>query len=60
LRHNFKAACREAGLAEDVHDRLTGHAGNANQQTSRTYGVADVAFLSESMNKVNHPTFKLR
>jgi integrase len=60
LRHNFKAACREAGLAEDVHDRLTGHAGNANQQTSRTYGVADVAFLSESMNKVDHPAFKLR
>jgi len=59
LRHSFKAACREAGLAEDVHDRLTGHAGNANQQTSRMYGVADVAFLSESMNKVDHPTFKL-
>lgn len=60
LRHSFKAACREARLAEDVHDRLTGHAGNANQQTSRMYGVADVAFLSESMNKVEHPTFKLK
>lgn len=59
LRHNFKEACREAELAEDVHDRLTGHAGLASQKVSRNYGKVEIAFLSKSINKVRFPTFKL-
>lgn len=59
LRHNFKEACREAELAEDVHDRLSGHAGLASQKVSRSYGKGEIAFLSKSINKVRHPTFEL-
>jgi len=57
-RHSFKDACREAGLAEDVHDRLTGHAGAANQQVSRKYGTGgSQRFLADAMAKVSFPTF---
>jgi hypothetical protein len=27
LRHTFKRMCRDAGLPEEMHDALTGHAG---------------------------------
>ena len=60
LRHSFKDECREARIAEDVHDRLTGHAGSANQQTSRKYGHAEITLLSDSMNTVDHPIFPMR
>lgn len=35
FRHTFKRACREAGLSEEVHNALTGHAGGG---VSRRYG----------------------
>jgi integrase len=35
FRHTFKVACRAAGISEEVHDRLTGHAGGS---VGRTYG----------------------
>lgn len=35
LRHTFKQACREAGIAEEVHDALTGHRGGG---VGRSYG----------------------
>ena len=60
FRHSFKDACREAGLAEDVHDRLTGHAGSANQKVSRGYGSGgSLRFLADAMGKVDFPTFPL-
>jgi integrase len=60
LRHSFKDSCREAKLAEDVHDRLTGHAGSSNQQTSRGYGKGgSLKLLSDSMNSVEHPQFPM-
>lgn len=60
FRHNFKSACFAAGIAEDVHDKLTGHAGTANQKVARGYVKAEIRLLSESMNKVTYPTFGLR
>ncbi|MGA0602979.1 DUF6538 domain-containing protein [Caulobacter sp. KR2-114] len=60
FRHSFKDACRAAGLSEDLHDRLTGHAGSANQQISRGYGAGwSVKALGEAMSKVEFPTFPL-
>lgn len=60
FRHNFKDACREAGIAEDVHDRLTGHAGSSNQQISRGYGSGwSTKFLGEAMAKVAYPSFPI-
>lgn len=35
FRHNFKHICRELGIAEDVHDALTGH---TNGSEARSYG----------------------
>jgi hypothetical protein len=58
FRSNFKDACRRAGIAEDVHDLLTGHAGDDNQKTSRNYkGADDPIFLSDVLNKVAIPAF---
>lgn len=39
LRHGFKSACRVAGIPEEIHDRLTGH---ASPTIGRTYGKADL------------------
>jgi integrase len=58
-RHNFVSACRIAEIAEDVRDRLTGHAGAGNQKVSRGYGKADLGFLKATVNKVQHSTFSL-
>jgi integrase len=37
-RHSFKRACREAGISEEIHDYVTGHAGSGS--VGRTYGSA--------------------
>jgi integrase len=61
FRHAFKDACRLAHISEDMHDLLTGHAGNDNQRTSRGYKGADnPVFLSQIVNKVRFSTFPLR
>jgi integrase len=38
FRHTFKLATRAAGIPEDQHDALTGH---ANASVSRAYGSAE-------------------
>lgn len=35
LRHGFKQSCRAAGIAEDIHDAITGH---ARGSVGRSYG----------------------
>jgi integrase len=35
FRHSYKAACRAAGISEEVHDQLTGHAAGS---VGRSYG----------------------
>lgn len=55
FRHTFKAACRRAGLQEEVHDLITGHSGPG---VGRGYGRAEqysddlVATLSAALAKV--------
>lgn len=53
FRHTFKDACRNAGIAKDVHDRLTGHAGHT---VSDDYGSGhSLTVLGEAIQKVSYP-----
>ncbi|MBF0375820.1 MAG: site-specific integrase [Alphaproteobacteria bacterium] len=50
FRHAFKDSCREAGLREDVHDALTGHAGGG---VGRRYGAGhSLRRLAEAVDRV--------
>ncbi len=52
FRHTFKDACRNAGLHEDVHDRLTGHTSGS---IGRYYGQGhNLPKLQEEINKVDY------
>lgn len=57
FRHTFKAACRRAGIQEEVHDLLTGHAGAG---VGRGYGRAEeysddlVSTLAAALQKVEY------
>lgn len=52
FRHNFKAACRNANLREDVHDRLTGH---RNNSVGRQYGEdIPMCVLTEAVEKIQY------
>ena len=54
FRHLFKDMCRDAGLSEDVHDALTGHA--AGKSVGRSYGAGhSVARLHDEISKVRLP-----
>lgn len=52
FRHTFKDACRNAGIHEDVHDRLTGH---TSSSIGRYYGQGhDMAVLQREINKIGY------
>ena len=57
FRHTFKAACRRAGLQEEVHDLLTGHTGAG---VGRGYGRAEeysdelISTLANAIRKVEY------
>lgn len=57
FRHTFKAACRRAGIQEEVHDLLTGHQGAG---VGRGYGRPEeysgelVATLATALQKVEY------
>ncbi|WP_298983346.1 DUF6538 domain-containing protein [uncultured Roseibium sp.] len=51
-RHLFKDLCREFGIAKDVHDRLTGHAGD---NVGSGYGDFPIKVLSDAVNKIALP-----
>jgi integrase len=54
FRHTFKRMCRDVGLSEEVHDALTGHAGNGG--VGRTYGKGfSIAPLIDAMDKIAAP-----
>lgn len=54
FRHLFKDMCRDAGLSEDVHDALTGHAGS--KSVGRGYGSGhSVARMHMEIGKVLAP-----
>lgn len=48
-RHTFKSACRDAGLDEDTHDRLTGH---RSSHVGRSYGKHSIASLKAAIDKI--------
>ena len=53
FRHGYKDACRAAGIVEEVHDALTGHAGGG---TGRTYGNGvPVSVLADAVAKIGYP-----
>lgn len=53
MRHTFKDACRRAGIAEEVHDALTGH---SNGSVGRSYGLGvSLTVLAEAMETVSYP-----
>lgn len=57
FRHNFKDACRRAGIEEAVHDALTGH---SNGSVGRGYGRGfQVATLAKAMNTITYPALDL-
>jgi integrase len=57
FRHCFKAACRQAGIAEEQHDLLTGHRGTGvGRSYGRTdaYGAELVQALAQAVAKVQY------
>lgn len=49
FRHTFKSAARAAGISEDIHDRLTGHAPNT---VARTYGTHSITSLKTAIDRI--------
>ena len=53
FRHTFKRMCRDAGLAEEMHDALTGHSGGG---VGRSYGGGfGLRALAEAMRRIEVP-----
>ncbi|WP_407519515.1 DUF6538 domain-containing protein [Methylobacterium oryzisoli] len=67
FRHTFKRACREAGLSEELHHALTGHAGGGvgrrYGRERRADGTLDRGIslqrLHREINKVTYPDLVL-
>ena len=57
FRHTFKDACRAAGVPEEVHDALTGHAGGS---VGRSYGSDGVPLKIKAaeLEKISYPGVK--
>jgi integrase len=54
FRHAFKRMTRDAGLPEEIHDALTGHASNGG--IGRTYGKGmSIKPLADALDKVDAP-----
>jgi integrase len=51
-RHRFKTVCRAAGIAEENHDYLTGH---ANGDIGREYGFYELPMLGEQIARIRCP-----
>jgi integrase len=49
FRHTFKTLSREVGIAEDVHDAITGHAGIGS--VARDYGVMPLSRMASEIAK---------
>jgi len=53
FRHTFKDACRDAGLTEEIHNRLTGHAARS---VADRYGTGhSLATLKAAIDRVSYP-----
>lgn len=49
-RHSFKSWARDAGISEDVHDALTGHAGGG---VGREYGRISLTILAKAVDAID-------
>lgn len=52
FRHTFKTLCREHGVAEEVHDALTGHVGST---VGRSYGMVPIERLVAAVGSLKLP-----
>lgn len=52
FRHTFKSLCREADIAEEVHDAVTGH---APPTVGRGYGQVPLPALVRAIRKIEFP-----
>jgi len=52
LRHNFKTACRDAGIAKEVHDAITGH---SEGDSAEGYGEVSLKLKQQGIEKVCYP-----
>ena len=50
FRHTFKTLCRDAGIPEDVHDAITGHAGPGG--IARDYGSMPLRRMAQELGKL--------
>jgi integrase len=50
FRHSFKTLCREVGIPEDVHDAITGHAGDGG--VARGYGEMPLLRMAEEIKRL--------
>ena len=59
FRHTFKDACRAAGIGQEIHDALTGHADGHNE--GRSYGAEPHPLrpLADDIRKVRYAGLKL-
>lgn len=48
FRHTFKTLCRDVGIPEEVHDKLTGHSGGGG---GRGYGDVSLERMAEELEK---------
>jgi integrase len=59
FRHTFKDACRAAGIGQEIHDALTGHADGENEGRNYGAGQHPLRPLAEAIKKVRYPGLKL-
>lgn len=52
FRHGFKTLCRKAGIDEEVHDALTGH---ASRSVGRDYGSVPLEALVDAIRSIRLP-----
>ncbi len=58
FRHTFKTLCRSAGIAEEVHDAITGHVGTG--AVARDYGSMPLSRMAMELEKIPSLEFLLK
>jgi integrase len=59
FRHTFKDACLRAGIGQEIHDALTGHADGDNEGRSYGAGQHPLKPLAAALKKVRYIGLKL-
>jgi len=58
FRHTFKDACRAAGIGQEIHDALTGHAEGDNEGRNYGAGQHPLKPLAAAIKNVRYPGVK--